>query len=716
MSNTYAQTGEIQGKVTDAETGETIPFVNVAIEISGNLIGTSTDFDGIYSFNSIRPGLYTLTFSYVGYQTKQIEGVQVNIDKTTFLNAQLGAASELLDAIEVTQCYTPLLKSKRKQKKASKRQKVTAQEIQSMPTRNVNSIAGQAAGVYQADEGSYLNVKGARNNAADYYIDGIKVRGTSQLPASSIEQIPITPGGVPAKYENAEDQHNQTKEELFLRHAQIEKPNEIEVQPQQPYYYHYKDIVVENPLLHVQDAPLSTFSIDVDKAAYSYLRSTLTADALPNPHDVRIEEMINYFEYEYAQPKEKVPFSITTELSDCPWNSNHQLALIGLQGREIKMHAVPPQNLVFLIDVSGSMSGQLSLLKSAFRLMVGQLRPQDQVAIVVYAGAAGTVLRPTKGDQKTKILDALSKLQSGGSTAGGQGIELAYSLAHQNFETGGNNRVILATDGDFNVGTSSDDELVKLIEEKRKTGIFLSVLGFGMGNYQDTKMEKLSNHGNGNYAYIDNFKEAQKTLINELSSTLFTIAKDVKLQIEFNPKEVQGYRLIGYTNRRLADKDFNDDTKDAGEMGAGHSVTALYEIVPTGIAFEGSSFNIDPLKYQKQASQTTSTANKGDILTVKIRYKTPTSDSSTKIEKELTKSTHTLFEASSENLQWASSIATFGMMLQNTKFQNDLEYNDLLKMAQKAIVNDKNDYRKEAIKLIQKAKRLTKQMNAATEQ
>ncbi|MEZ4884539.1 MAG: von Willebrand factor type A domain-containing protein [Chitinophagales bacterium] len=716
FTNLYAQTGEIQGKVTNVETGETIPFVNVSIDISGNLGGTTTDFDGIYSLTSVRPGLYTVTFSYVGYHTKQIEKVQVNANKTTFLNAQLSISGELLDIVEVVEYKVPLLRSDQ----TSTGQTVTSEQIQSMPTRNVNPIAGSAAGVYQADRSSNVNVKGARNQATEYHIDGIKVRDSNQFPNTAIEQTPVIIGGIPAKYENAEDYHNQTKEERFMRNPQIEKPEEIEAQ--QSYNanpYPYKNVVVENPFLHIQNAPLSTFSIDVDKAAYSYLRSTLNANALPYPHDVRIEEMINYFDYEYPQPQTEVPFSITTELTDCPWNPNHQLALIGLQGREIEMQQVPPQNLVFLMDVSGSMSSEnkLPLLKSAFRLLVGQLRPQDKVAIVVYAGAAGVVLNPTNGDQKTTILDALGKLEAGGSTAGGAGIELAYDLAYQNFESGGNNRVILATDGDFNVGTSSDDELVRLIEEKRKTGIFLTVLGFGMGNYQDSKMEKLSNHGNGNYAYIDNFKEARKTLINELSGTLFTIAKDVKLQVEFNPKEVQGYRLIGYTNRRLADEDFNDDTKDAGEMGAGHSVTALYEIVPVGVAFEDSTSTIDPLKYQKQkAEKTSNAANSGEILTVKIRYKAPTSDTSTKTEKVLTKNAHTLFEATSENMQWASAMSAFGMLLQNNELQNDLDYEDVLKIARKAMGSDKNSYRKEAIDMIQKAKALTKQAEKTAEQ
>lgn len=466
-----------------------------------------------------------------------------------------------------------------------------------------------------------------------------------------------------------------------------------------------------NPLLSVAKNPLSTFSIDVDNAAYSYLRNNLNSNTLPHAYDIRIEEMINYFEYDYPTSNEDVPFSINTELSDCPWNPKHQLALVGLQGKKIESENLPPQNLVFLLDVSGSMSSanKLPLLKEAFKLLVKQLRPQDRIAMVVYAGAAGVVLPPTKGDQKAKILDALNKLQAGGSTAGGAGIELAYNLAYQNFESKGNNRVILATDGDFNVGVSSNNGLVQLIEEKRKTGIFLTVLGFGTGNYQDQKMEELSNHGNGNYAYIDNLKEAQKVLIKELGGTLHTIAKDVKLQLEFNPKEVQAYRLIGYVNRRLADEDFNDDTKDAGEMGAGHSVTALYEIVPSNVKYKDQSPDIDQLKYQtEKANKLNATSKNGEVLTVKVRYKKPTADKSTKTETTLLKTDYQSFNTASTNLQWASTVTTFGLVLQKAPLKKKLNYNDLLKMAKNAKGEDRNGYRQEMIEMIQKVEKLSK--------
>jgi Ca-activated chloride channel family protein len=345
------------------------------------------------------------------------------------------------------------------------------------------------------------------------------------------------------------------------------------------------DKIVENRFLKATDNPLSTFSIDVDAASYSNIRRFLNNGQLPPACAVRIEEMVNYFSYNYPQPENDQPFSVTTEISDAPWNKDHKLVLIGLQGKKISTDNLPPSNLTFLIDVSGSMmdENKLPLVKVSLKLLVDQLRQSDRISMVVYAGAAGLVLPPTNGTDKIKIKEAIDQLEAGGSTAGGEGIKLAYKTASENFIKGGNNRVILCTDGDFNVGESSDDAMERLIEEERKSGVFLTVLGFGMGNYQDAKMQKLADKGNGNHAYIDGIAEAKKVLVNEFGGTLFTIAKDVKLQVEFNPAKVQGYRLIGYENRMLAKEDFNDDKKDAGDMGSGHTVTALYEVIPVGV-------------------------------------------------------------------------------------------------------------------------------------
>lgn len=452
--------------------------------------------------------------------------------------------------------------------------------------------------------------------------------------------------------------------------------------------------------------PLSTFSIDVDAASYSNVRRFIQSGQQVPKDAVRIEEMINYFDYDYAQPTGDDPFSIYTEVSAAPWNDQHKLVHIGLQGKKIPVDNLPASNLVFLIDVSGSMSdpNKLPLLKSSFKLLVEQLRKQDRVAIVVYAGAAGVVLPSTSGAEKQKIVDALENLQAGGSTAGGAGIQLAYSIAKENFQEGGNNRVILATDGDFNVGASSDQDMEHLIEQKRGDGIFLTVLGYGMGNYKDKKMEILADKGNGNYAYIDNMLEAQKTLVNEFGGTLFTIAKDVKLQIEFNPAKVQAYRLIGYENRMLQAEDFNNDKKDAGELGAGHTVTALYEIIPTGV--KSAFYDIDKLKYQK-TSGTTVAGNSDELMTVKFRYKKPDGNTSKLIQQVLVDKNVAL-EKTSDDFRWSASVAAFGMLLRESQYVKEFGFKDVLALAQGARGKDLEGYRGEFIGLIRNQNLMTR--------
>lgn len=456
--------------------------------------------------------------------------------------------------------------------------------------------------------------------------------------------------------------------------------------------------IQENIFHRPADEPLSTFSIDVDAASYSNVRRFLTQGQRPPVDAVRVEEMINYFDYEYPQPKGEDPFSINTEVAQAPWNPQHHLVHIGLQGKAIPTENLPPSNLVFLIDVSGSMSdaNKLPLLKSSFKLLVNQLRPVDKVAIVVYAGAAGLVLPATPGDKKDIIVEALNKLEAGGSTAGGAGIQLAYMVAKENFVEGGNNRVIIATDGDFNVGESSDAGMERLIEEKRKDGIFLTVLGYGMGNYKDSKMEILADKGNGNYAYIDNILEAKKVLVNEFGGTLFTIARDVKIQVEFNPAKVQAYRLVGYENRLLNKEDFNDDRKDAGELGSGHTVTALYEIIPVGI--KSNFVPVDPLKYQQYTPS--EGAKSDELMTVKLRYKQPEGDAS----KLLTAVIQDSPEArQSENFQWSAAVAGFGMLLRDSEFKGEMTYDKVLSLATAARGDDKNGYRTEFINLVRSA-------------
>jgi Ca-activated chloride channel family protein len=444
--------------------------------------------------------------------------------------------------------------------------------------------------------------------------------------------------------------------------------------------------------------PLSTFSIDVDAASYSNIRRFINNGSRPPKDAVRIEEMVNYFDYDYDQPEGKDPFAVITEISTAPWNSKHKLVHIGLQGKRIPTENLPASNLVFLIDVSGSMDEQnkLPLLKSSLKMLVEELRPQDHVAIVVYAGAAGLVLEPTAGSDKKKIIEALDRLEAGGSTAGGAGINLAYATALEHFKQGGNNRVILATDGDFNVGESSDESMERLIESKRKDGIFLTVLGYGMGNYKDSKMEILADKGNGNYAYIDNITEARKVLVNEFGGTLFTIAKDVKLQIEFNPSHVKAYRLIGYENRMLKSEDFNNDKKDAGELGSGHTVTALYEIIPVGV--ESEFFKIDELKYQ--TSKIDPAAKQSDeLMTIKLRYKKPDEDSSKLIVHPL-KDTNLMLSKTSDNFRWSAAVAGFGMLLRESEYSKDFTYDDIARLAQGSRGEDKEGYRIEFINMV----------------
>lgn len=463
------------------------------------------------------------------------------------------------------------------------------------------------------------------------------------------------------------------------------------------------DNIQENPFLKATDNPLSTFSIDVDGASYSNIRRMINSGQMPPAGAVRIEEMINYFSYNYPQPTGDAPFSINTEYVECPWNAKHQLVSIGLQGKKIATESLPAANIVFLIDVSGSMQSadKLPLVKSSMKLLADQLRPQDKVSIVVYAGNAGLVLPATNGNEKIKIKEAISKLEAGGSTAGGAGIQLAYKTAQENFVSKGNNRIVLCTDGDFNVGVSSDDALERLIGEKRASGIFLTVLGYGTGNYQDAKMQKLADKGNGNHAYIDNISEARKVLINQFGGTMFTIAKDVKLQIEFNPAKVQGYRLIGYENRMLAKEDFNDDKKDAGELGSGHTVTALYEIIPVGPAAPELK-KVDNLKYQRAENNFVTSQFGNEVMTVKFRYKKPDGDKSLLLQKIITGSPVQL-SAAGENFYLASAVAQFGMLLRNSEYKGSGGYKLAESLLSKVIKNDEQGYRNELKQLMKSA-------------
>lgn len=463
--------------------------------------------------------------------------------------------------------------------------------------------------------------------------------------------------------------------------------------------------IVENQYRKVMDHPLSTFSIDVDTASYANVRRFINQSSLPPADAVRIEELINYFDYEYPSPEDK-PFSVNFEMATCPWNTKHRLVRIGLKGKEIAKENRPNSNLVFLLDVSGSMSSQnkLPLLKKSMKLLLEQLSEKDRVAIVVYAGASGLALPSTTADNKETIMAALERLNAGGSTNGGAGIKLAYKTAAANFIKGGINRVILATDGDFNVGVTGEGALERLIEKKAKSGVFLSVLGFGMGNYKDNNLEKLSGKGNGNYAYIDTLNEAKKVLVNEMGSTLITIAKDVKIQVEFNPALVEAYRLIGYENRMLKKEDFNDDKKDAGEIGAGHTVTAFYEIVPKGV--EVPTPKVDELKYQKpKPTPKTDTEFDNEIMTVKLRYKEPDGDKSKLLTFPL-KNEFKEFGSTSDDFKFATAVVEFGLLLRNSQFKGNATFESAIDLAEKSYRNDKFGYRKEFLGLLKKAARI----------
>lgn len=524
----------------------------------------------------------------------------------------------------------------------------------------------------QADR---MLIRGSRPSASQTFIDGIRVRGRNKQSR----------------------RYKTSKSERFFM-GQTTPAAETNTEQ----YKGLEEGGFKSPLKE----PLSTFSIDVDVASYSNMRRFITDGQLPPPDAVRIEEMINYFPYDYEGPEDEHPFAVHSEWTQCHWNEKHQLVRVAIQGERSQTDELPASNLVLLLDVSGSMNDpkKLPLLKKSLYLLVEELDEKDRIAIVVYAGAAGLVLKSTRCDRKKEIKSAISNLSAGGSTAGGQGIKLAYNIAEQHLIKNGNNRVILATDGDFNVGVSSDEALKKLIEKKRESGIFLSVLGFGTGNYKDAKMETLADHGNGNYAYIDNLMEAHKVLVTEMTSTIYTIAKDVKLQVEFNPALVQAYRLVGYENRLLAEEDFDDDLKDAGELGAGHNVTAIYEIIPTGVKSDYKIPGARKLKYQTNNNDTV-WENSDELMTVKLRYKKPKEKTSILLTHVVAGGVKPVSETS-EDLRFAVAVAEFGMLLRDSQFKADSDYKSVVALAKDAKTQDDFGYKGEFIRLVNMAEKL----------
>ncbi|WP_412463664.1 vWA domain-containing protein [Flavobacterium mekongense] len=685
-----------QKTITGTVSDKVGPLPGANVVVKGTSTGTQTDFNGKYTIKASEG--QTLEFSYVGFGTKQIK-----VAKSNVINVVLDEAVTLSEVVMVSQGYS--------------RKKLTTT---TQTTRSYSkSLQGNTPGIQISHSSgnpgsSKFLIRGSSSISANdpiLIIDGVPAKAEEfrKLKPEDISKvnvlkdaaatalygnraangavIVVTKNGVPQKLTDKE------LKERFQALDSITTP--ITVEPDNEDYESFVENAFESP----KSVPLSTFSIDVDNASYTNVRRFINNGQAVPKDAVRVEEMMNFFKYQYPQPVGEHPFSINTEYSDCPWNTGSKMVRIGLQGKDIPTDNLPKSNLVFLIDVSGSMSddNKLPLLKESMKVLVNQLRDEDKIAMVVYAGAAGLVLPPTSGKDKKTIIDALEKLESGGSTAGGAGIELAYKTAQENFIKGGNNRVILATDGDFNVGASSDKDMQTLIEEKRKSGVFLTCLGYGMGNYKDSKLETLADKGNGNYAYIDNIQEANRFLGKEFKGSMFAIAKDVKIQIEFNPAHVKAYRLIGYENRKLRAEDFKNDAIDAGELGSGHTVTALYEIIPTDAKSDFFS-EIDELKYAKVTAPETKFNN--ELATVKFRYKKPDGAKSIEMVQVIENKASALSNASS-GFKFCTAVAWFGLKLRDSQLVTNKSTADIKKLAQEGLAYDTDGYKAEFIRLLE---------------
>lgn len=692
-----AQTTTITGTVAE----ENGPLPGATVSLKSGAHSAITDFDGKYTIQAAAADV--LTFSYVGFTTQEVV-----VGSKRVINITLESDNQLDEVVVVS------YGSKRKKKALGYAVSTVRSEAVS------RRLEGKAVGVnIQSASGASgsatsITIRGANSISGSAHTSSQKVLESSILPEGGLDKALSTADDIAYIVDGVliHSSLNNIIEELETKnidHKVTYKParakklfgdlggkkcvviNTVKGNYRIENDESYKELF-ENQFKSVSYDPLSTFSIDVDRAAYSNVRRMIN-NGQDIPIDaVKIEEMVNYFDYDYETPQDDKPFAVHTEVAQSPWNEETLLMKIGLKGKELNTEELPPSNLTFLLDVSGSMSSanKLPLLKSAFGVLVKNLRKEDKVAIVVYAGAAGVVLEPTSGDEKEKIMNAINNLKAGGSTAGGQGIELAYALAQENFKKKGNNRVILATDGDFNVGMSSDKAMQTLIEEKRESGVFLTCIGFGMGNYKDAKLETLADKGNGNYAYIDTMQEAHKFLGKEFSGTLYTIAKDVKIQVEFNPAVVKSYRLIGYENRLLNNEDFKDDTKDAGEIGAGHTVTALYEVVPVSASYD--PVDDSTLKYQHPSTDKTN-----ELLTVKLRYKEPEGSQSKLIEAVVA---NKKVEQLSLDFKFMSAVAMFGMQLRDSKFIKTIKQQDVIALASSGRGVDEDGFRAEFIRLV----------------
>lgn len=662
-----AQTGVLKALVIDDRTGQ--PIYKAAVQILETKQGAFTRKDGIAIIVNVNPNnKYTIVVKYAGYEKETMKGVVLKSNDTVFLSFKLKVRSQTQIIVQQTPNVTK------------------------HPDSQLNTLT---PGVVTDGTNGGFSIGGSRGTSSSIRMGGVEITGVvngqtnsiqNTVSKLSISEFSVTTSSADGSNGNAVGGYIQSNSTADLSQNTNAR-------------------IYENIFHDSRHDPLSTFSIDVDNASYSLVRNYIESyRQLPPPDAVRIEEMINYFTYDYPQPKEH-PFSVTTEVTECPWKSDHKLMLVGLQGKTIDVKDIPPSNLVFLIDVSGSMSdyNKLPLVQKSLEMLVEKLRPIDKLSIVVYAGAAGLVLPPTSGSDKKRILSAINGLSAGGSTAGGVGIMLAYKTAADNFIKDGNNRVILCTDGDFNVGISDNSQLIRLIEEKRSSGIYLTALGFGMGNYKDDRLESLADKGNGNYAYIDNIKEAKKWLITQMAGTLYTIAKDVKLQLEFNPMKIKAYRLIGYENRVLAKEDFNNDKKDAGELGAGHTVTALYELIPVGVNYEAID-SIDELKYQSVKPTEAATGNQ--LVTLKLRYKLPQDTTSKLFGQAGTDGNINSYGQSSDNIRFASTVASFGMILRGSEHKGTATIEDVLTQAKYSLGKNASKTRSEFLQMVESYKKL----------
>jgi len=745
---TFGQEKNITGSVTDKNG----PLPGASIVIKGTPNGVATDTYGKYAIKAKSGDI--LIFSYIGYQTK---GVTVGNSNT--INVVLNELSSQLDevvtidsnqkviysdetAVEANSNEVNAINSKynkndkstvlkevvigamgikrTKDATVSSQKTIGNKELNQASNPNVlQSMNGKVSGMQVNAISNGVNgetrvvLRGNRsitgNNQALIVIDNVisSAEVLNQLPPNIVDNVNVIKGAQGAALYGSQGvngviivttkkgYNNKTTIEYDEKEEEktTTKPKSTKIEVDQEEYENF----IENQFESPKSAPLSTFSIDVDNASYTNVRRFINNGQTVPKDAVRVEEMINFFKYNYPQPQNEHPFSINTDYNDCPWNSNNKIVRIGLQGKDIPTKDLPNSNLVFLIDVSGSMTdaNKLPLLKQSLKILVNQMRKEDRISIVVYAGAAGLVLPSTSGEEKETIINSLDKLNAGGSTAGGAGIELAYKVAQENFIKNGNNRVILATDGDFNVGASSNIDMQTLIEEKRKTGVFLTCLGYGMGNYKDSKMEVLADKGNGNYAYIDNIQEANRFLGKEFKGSMFAIAKDVKIQIEFNPSLVQAYRLIGYENRKLRPEDFKNDAIDAGELGSGHTVTALYEIIPTGVKNELYQEPSD-LKYTQTSASSTNFNT--ELARIKFRYKKPDGDKSTEMT-ALISNKHHAFYTASPDFKFSAAVAWFGLKLRNSKLVLNKSTLDIIALAKEGLVNDSEGYRAEFIRL-----------------